>query len=162
MNDDLPLGEFGAGALHKLKKMLLMSVDTLVLKETEEMELGIVLLPVFNELAPLLVLKEMLLMGVDALVLEKPEEMELGIVLLPVSDKILPLLVLEEIPRSKTVINALQFLNYDTPSPHIKVAYFRRALITVGKTDRLAAAIEQTVRIARANLIYDRSLRSIN
>jgi len=38
--------------------MLLMGVDALVLKEAEEMELGIILLPVLDEITPLLVLKE--------------------------------------------------------------------------------------------------------
>ena len=58
MNDDSALGEFGAGALHEFEKMLLMGVNALVLKKTEEMELGIVLLPVLDEITPLLVLKE--------------------------------------------------------------------------------------------------------
>jgi hypothetical protein len=58
MNDDLTLGEFGTGTLHKFKKMLLMGVDALVLEEAEEMKLRIVLLPVLDEITPLLVLKE--------------------------------------------------------------------------------------------------------
>jgi hypothetical protein len=104
----------------------------------------------------------MLLMGVDTLVLKKPEEVELRIVLLPVLDEILPLLILEKIARSKAVIDALQLLNNDAPRAHVEVADFGRALIAIGKTNCLAAAIEKAMRIARTNLVDDRSLRSVN
>jgi hypothetical protein len=95
----------------------------------------------------------MLLMSVDALVLKKAEEMELGIVLLPVLDEITPLLVLKEIAGCEPVVDALQFLNDDAPGAHVEMAHFGRTLVAVGKTDRLAAAVEKTMGITGADLI---------
>ena len=59
MHDDLPLGEFLTCALHQLEEVLLMGVDALVLEESEEMELRVVLLPVGDEVRPLLALEEL-------------------------------------------------------------------------------------------------------
>ena len=107
-------------------------------------------------------LEKVFLMGVNALVLQKPEEVELRVVLLPVLDEVRPLRGLEEFARRKAVVNALQFLNDDASCPHVEVADFGTALIAVGQPDRLAAAVQQTVRITGANLVDDGRLRTVN
>ena len=107
-------------------------------------------------------LEEMLLVGVNSLVLEKAEEMELRVVLLPVRDEVLPLRALEELARGKPVVDALQLLDDDTPSAHVEVTDLGRPLVAVGKPDRLAAAVEKAVRVARPDLVDDRRLCAIN
>ena len=107
-------------------------------------------------------LEEVLLVGVGALVLQEPKEVELRVVLLPVRDEVLPLGRLEELTRRKTVVNALQLLHDDAPRAHVEVTDLGRALIAVRQPNRLAAAVQQTMRIARADLVDDGRLRLVH
>ena len=59
MNDDAPFGELLARTLHQLEEMLLVGVNSLVLEKPEEMERGVVLLPVRDEVLPLRALEEL-------------------------------------------------------------------------------------------------------
>ncbi len=58
MDDDPTLGELLAGALHEFEEMFLVGMHALVLQQAKEVELGIVLLPVGDEIRPLLALEE--------------------------------------------------------------------------------------------------------
>ena len=59
MHHDAPLWELRPRALHQLEKMLLVGVDALVLEKAEEVELGVVRLPLRNEALPLRALEEL-------------------------------------------------------------------------------------------------------
>ena len=104
----------------------------------------------------------MLLVGVNALVLEKAEEVELRVVLLPLRNHVLPLRALEEVAGRKAVVDALELLDYDPARAHVEMADFGRALVAVGKAHRLAAAVEEAVRIASADLVNDGRLRPVH
>ena len=103
-------------------------------------------------------LEEVLLVGVHALVLEEAEEVELRVVLLPLRDQVLPLRALEEVARGEPVVDALELLHDDPSRAHVEVPDLGRTLVAVGKADRLAAAVEEAVGIACADLVDDRRL----
>ena len=121
VHDDLPFRKFLARALHQLEEMLLMRMHAFVLQEAEEVECGVVGLPVRNQL--------------------------------------LPLQALEEFAGGEAVVDALELLHNDTSRAHVEVAHLGAALIAVGQADGLAAAVQETVRIARADLVDGRRLR---
>ncbi len=107
-------------------------------------------------------LEEVLLVRMHALILQQAKEMELRIILLPVRNQIRPLRRLEKFARGKTIVNALQLLHHDSPRAHVEVPHFRAPLIPIRQAHRFATAIQQAMRITRANLINDRRLRAVH
>ena len=104
-------------------------------------------------------LEEVLLVGVHALVLQEAEEVQLARVLLPVVHQVRPLRALEELARGEAVVDALELLHDDTAGAHVEVPHLGTALVAVRQAHGLAAAVQQAMRIARADLVNHRRLR---